>query len=56
MNSQEPISSPLSPTSSDIEEIPFVPPAMSIEVSSKVSIMDNCCSKVRFYQVYNLPY
>ena len=42
MNSQEPISSPLSPSTSDIEEIPYVPPAMSIEVSSKVSKVDNC--------------
>jgi len=42
MNSQEPISSPLTPTTSDIEEIPYVPPAMSIEVSSKVSRMDKC--------------
>jgi len=42
MNSQEPFSSPVSPTTSDIEEIPYAPPAMSIEVSSKVSRMDNC--------------
>jgi hypothetical protein len=42
MNSQEPISGPLSPTTSDVEEISFVPPAMSIAVSSKVSRMDNC--------------
>lgn len=37
MNSQEPISSPLSQTASDLEELPFAPPAMSIEISSKVS-------------------
>lgn len=48
MNSEEPISSPLSPTTSDIEEIPFAPPAMSIAVSSKVSRMDNCWRKFRF--------
>lgn len=50
MNSQEPISSPISPTTSDIDEIPYVPPAMSIEVSSKVSRI------VRFGQVYNMHY
>jgi hypothetical protein len=37
MNLQEPISSPLSQTGSDLEDLPFVPPSMSIEVSSKVS-------------------
>ncbi|PNF20936.1 hypothetical protein B7P43_G10558, partial [Cryptotermes secundus] len=38
MNSQEPISSPLSQTASDLEDIPFVPPAMSIEVISKENL------------------
>jgi hypothetical protein len=39
MNSQEPVTTPLSQEGSDLEEITFVPPAMSIEVSSKVSRM-----------------
>ncbi|XP_021940255.1 vacuolar protein sorting-associated protein 13 isoform X3 [Zootermopsis nevadensis] len=38
MNSQEPISSPLSQTASDLEELPFAPPAMSIEISSKENL------------------
>jgi hypothetical protein len=42
MNSQEPISSPLSQTASDLEDIPYIPPAMSIEISSKVSRMKAC--------------
>lgn len=49
MNSQEPISSPLSPTTSDIEEIPYVPPTMSIEVSSKENLeltMTKTCLEV----------
>ncbi|XP_069674534.1 intermembrane lipid transfer protein Vps13 isoform X2 [Periplaneta americana] len=38
MNSQEPIASPMSQTASDIEDIPYVPPAMSIEISSKENL------------------
>ncbi|CAG2060611.1 unnamed protein product, partial [Timema podura] len=34
MNSQEPVSTPLS-TSTDVEEIPFQPPGLSIEIFSK---------------------
>jgi hypothetical protein len=53
MNSQEPISSPLSPTASDVEDIPFVPPSMSIEVTSKVSpSVRNHLELVMLYQRY----
>ena len=36
MNPQEPIASPLSQAGADIEEVPYIPPAMSIDVTSKV--------------------
>nr|CAD7433011.1 unnamed protein product [Timema monikensis] len=37
MNSQEPVSTPLS-TSTDVEEIPFQPPGLSIEIFSKENL------------------